>query len=80
MAERNEGGIIFGFLFGAVIGGILGLIFAPQSGRITRAKVSDFMDDMGEKGKDFLEKGKVYAEKGEEYLEKQKNKFIKKEE
>jgi len=72
MSDRNEGGMIVSFLLGGIIGAALGLLFAPQSGKKTRAKVADLMNDMGEKGKDL-------AEKGEKYLEKQKDKFFKKE-
>ncbi|MEI5990750.1 hypothetical protein A5881_002255 [Enterococcus termitis] len=45
-----------GILFGALVGGVGGLLFAPRSGKDTRQKFIDELEDWSDLKEDFTEK------------------------
>ncbi|MGX7243780.1 YtxH domain-containing protein [Enterococcus quebecensis] len=45
-----------GILFGAVVGAASGLLFAPRSGKATRQKFVDELDDWSDLKEDFTDK------------------------
>ena len=56
MSENSAGETISAFLLGGIIGAALGILFAPASGKETREKVCEWMDETKEKTKEKLEK------------------------
>ncbi|HAF96096.1 MAG: hypothetical protein A2X34_01240 [Elusimicrobia bacterium GWC2_51_8] len=56
MSENRTGEVVSAFLLGGIIGAALGILLAPASGRETREKVCDWMDETKEKTKEKLEK------------------------
>jgi gas vesicle protein len=50
---KNTLGILAAFLGGAIVGGALGLLFAPESGEVTRKKLADVLEKKGIKLNDF---------------------------
>lgn len=44
---KNTGGLLAAFLGGAIVGAALGLLFAPQSGEITRQKIAEELEKRG---------------------------------
>ena len=56
MSENRTGEVISAFLLGGIIGAALGILLAPASGKETREKVCDWMDETKEKTKEKLEK------------------------
>jgi gas vesicle protein len=50
---KNTVGILAAFLGGAIVGGALGLLFAPESGEVTRKKLADALEKRGIKLSDF---------------------------
>ena len=52
MAEHSSGEIIGTFLVGTIIGGIAALLLAPASGKETRAKIGEWVEE----GKDAAQK------------------------
>lgn len=81
----NRDSSLFTFLFGVVVGVAVALLYAPKTGKETRAHLKriteDFVEDAGEKGMEFREKGKKFVEEGKarasEIIEKGKNKYSK---
>ena len=71
------------FLFGAVVGAAVGLLYAPKTGKETRAHLKklteDFVEDAEEVGNDLRERGKRFVNdskiKVSELVEKGKAKF-----
>lgn len=45
------------FLGGAVVGGVVALLLAPQSGKETREKIKDFVEDEVDQLKGLVDKG-----------------------
>ncbi|ALS02662.1 hypothetical protein ATZ33_15140 [Enterococcus silesiacus] len=45
-----------GILFGALVGGVGGLLFAPRSGKATRQKFVDELEDWSDLKEDFTDK------------------------
>ena len=45
MAEHSSGEIVGTFLVGTIIGGIAALLLAPASGRETREKIGEWMEE-----------------------------------
>jgi len=78
---NNRGDGLFAFLLGAVVGAAVGLLYAPKTGKETRAHLKqlgeDFVDSAEEFGEEVKVKGKkVFAEgkaKISEVVEKGKN-------
>jgi gas vesicle protein len=58
MTERNSGETILAFLLGGLLGATLGILFAPKSGKETRAQLKILAEDLGEKAGDLIEEGK----------------------
>ncbi|MCX5786735.1 MAG: YtxH domain-containing protein [Elusimicrobia bacterium] len=56
MSENRTGEVVSAFLLGGLIGAALGILFAPASGKETREKVGDWMDETKEKAKEKLAK------------------------
>ena len=79
MDNRNDS--LFAFLLGTVVGVAIGLLYAPKTGKETRAHLKklteDFVEDAGEVGADLKEKGKKFVAEGKakvsEVVEKGKN-------
>ncbi|MBI4397445.1 MAG: YtxH domain-containing protein [Elusimicrobia bacterium] len=70
MTERSEtGSSLLTFLLGTAVGVIAGLLFAPRSGRETRERVQDFMEDLQSKGQDLVEEGRHLWEQGKEKIQ-----------
>ena len=63
MDNRDSG--LFAFLLGAVVGAAAALLYAPKTGKETRAHLKkltdDFVEDAGEVGADLKEKGKKFV-------------------
>lgn len=81
----NRDSCLFTFLFGAVVGAAVALLYAPRTGKETRAHLKkmteDFVEDAGEKGTELRNKGKKFVEEGKirvsEFVENGKNKYSK---
>jgi gas vesicle protein len=63
MNERDSSHFALGFLLGAVAGLAIGFLYAPKSGRETRAMLK-------EKGSEVKEKAKELASKAKEKIRK----------
>jgi gas vesicle protein len=67
MSREEGGGGLVGFLLGAAVGAGVGLLLAPRSGKETREKLADWLDERREKGSDILHKIKeTVPEKAEQ--------------
>lgn len=53
---KNAGGFLAGILGGAIVGAALGMLFAPEKGEETRAKIADTFEDTKEKFYDSIDK------------------------
>lgn len=42
---KNAGGFLAGILGGAIVGAAIGMLFAPEKGEDTRAKIADAFED-----------------------------------
>jgi gas vesicle protein len=51
---KNASKILLAFIIGALSGAATGLLLAPEKGKVTRKKIKDSMDDLGEKAKDTI--------------------------
>lgn len=54
MADRS-GEVISSFLLGALLGAVAGVLLAPSSGKVTREKVNDWLDETAEDAKEKFE-------------------------
>lgn len=70
MSENRTGEIVSAFMLGGIIGAALGILFAPASGKETRSRVNDWIEDTTEKAKEKLEKL-------EEEIKKRKDQLLK---
>lgn len=65
---KNNGESLVWLLVGAAVGASVALLYAPQSGEITRRlmgrKLADGRDALSEQGSDLLDKSRVLFEKG----------------
>ncbi|MBI4801970.1 MAG: YtxH domain-containing protein [Elusimicrobia bacterium] len=68
MSENRSGEIISAFLLGGIIGAALGILFAPASGKQTRTRVNDWLEDATEKTKEKLENLEDEIKKRKEQL------------
>lgn len=59
--KSSFGTFLIGFLSGAAIGAGLALLFAPQSGKETRAKIADVASDAKDKITDLIDDVKDFA-------------------
>lgn len=81
---NNKSGF-FAFLLGAAVGAAIGLLYAPRTGKETRAHLrrlgEDFVDNVESFGEEVKEKGKKLVEEGKtkiaEVIEKGKMSYSK---
>ncbi len=81
----NRDTSLFAFLFGAVVGAAVALLYAPKTGKETRAHLKriteDFVEDAGEFGTELKEHGRRFVEEGKtrvsEIVEKGKDRYSK---
>lgn len=73
MSENRTGEIVSAFVLGGIIGAALGILFAPASGKETRARVNDWLEDTTEKAKEKLEKLEEEIKKRKDQLLKHSN-------
>ena len=58
MSEKNWGEITVAFVVGAAVGATLGILFAPKSGKETRAIIKEKAQEVGEKAGEIFESAK----------------------
>ncbi|MEW5950916.1 MAG: YtxH domain-containing protein [Elusimicrobia bacterium] len=68
MSEHRNGEVLTAFLLGGVIGAALGILFAPASGKVTRERLNDWLEEKGENAKEALEKLESEIKKKKEQL------------
>ncbi len=68
MSENRNGEILTAFLLGGVIGAALGILFAPASGKVTRERLNDWLEEKGENAKEAIEKLENELKKRKEQL------------
>lgn len=68
MSENRTGEIVSAFVLGGIIGAAFGILFAPASGKETRARVNDWIEDTTDKAKEKLEKLEDEIKKRKEQL------------
>jgi gas vesicle protein len=73
MSENKGGEIVGAFIVGGLIGAALGILFAPASGKQTREKLGDWMDETKEAAKEKLEKLEEEIKRRKEHLLKHTN-------
>ncbi len=54
--SRDESSGIFGFLLGAAVGAGAALLLAPRSGKETREKLQDWLEERRDRGEELLAK------------------------
>ena len=54
--ERDSSDVLFTLLIGTAVGVGLALLFAPRSGKETRAQLNDWLEELQEKGNGLLKK------------------------
>lgn len=64
--KDNAGSFGMGLLVGAVAGLVVGLLFAPKSGRETRAMLKERAENMKERAEEMKEKAAGLAERMKE--------------
>lgn len=69
----SERGFLIGFISGAAIGAGIALLYAPQTGKVTRKKLKGSIEDAGE----YLEDAGDYLKDQAERLSKEAHKVIK---
>ncbi|MBR3628536.1 MAG: YtxH domain-containing protein [Elusimicrobia bacterium] len=83
MSNKDSG--LFAFLLGAVVGAAAAFLYAPKTGKETRAHLKklteDFVEDAGEVSANLKEKGKKFVAEGKtkvsELVEKGKARYSK---
>jgi gas vesicle protein len=71
MSDNNRTGeILTAFLIGGLVGAILGILFAPAAGKVTRERLSDWIDEKKEDAKEALKKLEEEIKKKKEELAK----------
>lgn len=61
MDNRNDS--LFAFLLGAVVGAAIGLLYAPKTGKETRAHLKRLGEDFVDSAEDFGEEVKIKGKK-----------------
>jgi gas vesicle protein len=57
MADNDKtASVLTAFVIGGIVGATLGILFAPKSGKETRAELGDWCEDTLEKGKEKMQK------------------------
>ncbi len=54
--SNNTGTVITACLLGGIIGAALGILFAPSSGKATRKKLNEWIDETADKTRDGFDK------------------------
>jgi gas vesicle protein len=71
MSDNNRTGeILTAFLIGGLVGAILGILFAPAAGKVTRERLSEWIDEKKEDAKEALKKLEEEIKKKKEELAK----------
>lgn len=70
MSDNRTGDILTAFIIGGVIGAVLGILFAPASGKVTRERLGDWLEEKREEAKETLEKLEEEIKKRKEALTK----------
>jgi gas vesicle protein len=71
MSENNRTGeILTAFVIGGLVGAIIGILFAPAAGKVTRERISDWIDEKKEDAKEALRKLEEEIKKKKEELAK----------
>ena len=70
MADREDSGKLGWFVAGAVLGGAVALLYAPKSGKETRAfinkKTGEGKEALNQTGKDVAEKSREIFDRGKQ--------------
>ena len=70
MADQEEGGKLGWFVAGAILGGAVALLYAPKSGKETRAFINKKTDEgkevLSETSREVYEKGREIYDKGKQ--------------
>jgi len=68
MADEDYGGKVVWFVAGIAIGATIALLYAPESGEVTRRKIAKKTEQgraaLADSGKEMLDRGKEMYEKG----------------
>jgi gas vesicle protein len=68
MADEDYGGKVVWFVAGIAIGATIALLYAPDSGEVTRRKIAKRTEQgraaLADSGKEMLDRGKDMYEKG----------------
>jgi gas vesicle protein len=71
MSDKDTGSFAIGFLIGAIAGVAIGFLYAPKSGRETRALLKEKAEDFREKAEEVAEKAMETAtETGKKMIDK----------
>ena len=68
MSDNRSGDVFTAFVLGGLVGVILGILFAPAAGRVTRERLSDWLDEKKEDAKEALKKLEEEIKKKKEEL------------
>ncbi len=68
MSENRTGEVLTAFVAGAIVGAIVGILFAPAAGKVTRERISDWLEEKKEDAKEALEKLEEEIKKKKEQL------------
>jgi gas vesicle protein len=68
----NTGSVLFSFLLGGLVGAGIAFLLAPQSGRETRRRITEFADDMRDRAEDYAHQARESVDgtvrKGKDYV------------
>ena len=71
MSDKDAGTFAIGFLIGAITGVAIGFLYAPKSGRETRALLKEKAEDLREKAEEVAEKAmETASEAGKKVIDK----------
>jgi len=73
MTNHSGAEIIGGFLAGAIVGVALGILFAPASGKETRERLGDWMEENKDKAQEKLEQLEEEIKRRKDMLLKKNN-------
>lgn len=70
MSEHKGGEILTAFLLGGIIGAAIGILFAPASGKVTRERLNDWLEEKTDDAKEAIQKLEEELKKKKEQLAK----------